>query len=74
MLPLACSAQASAADADPYAAQRQALMREIERDVRETASYLKRRKLDEQVMAAMASLRALEVGADPATTSWTPQI
>jgi protein-L-isoaspartate(D-aspartate) O-methyltransferase len=53
---LACGPQASAADADPYAAKRQTLMREIERDVRETASYLNRRKLDDRVMAAMASV------------------
>jgi len=48
--------QASAADADPYAAKRQALLREIERDVRETAEYLNRRELDDRVMAAMASV------------------
>jgi protein-L-isoaspartate(D-aspartate) O-methyltransferase len=48
--------QASAADADPYAAKRQALMREIERDVRETAEYLNRRELDDRVMAAMAAV------------------
>jgi protein-L-isoaspartate(D-aspartate) O-methyltransferase len=53
---LACSPQASAADSDPYAAKRQTLLREIERDVRETASYLNRRKLDGRVMAAMAAV------------------
>jgi protein-L-isoaspartate(D-aspartate) O-methyltransferase len=47
---------ASGADTDPYAAKRQALMREIEGDVRETSSYLNRRKLDERVMAVMASV------------------
>jgi protein-L-isoaspartate(D-aspartate) O-methyltransferase len=41
---------------DRYAARRQALMREIERDVRETAEYLNRRKLDPRVMAAMATV------------------
>jgi protein-L-isoaspartate(D-aspartate) O-methyltransferase len=47
---------ASAADTDPYAAKRQALMREIERDVRDTAEYLNRRQLDARVMAAMTSV------------------
>jgi protein-L-isoaspartate(D-aspartate) O-methyltransferase len=45
-----------AADTSAFAAQRQALVREIERDVRETAEYLNRRKLDERVMATMASV------------------
>jgi protein-L-isoaspartate(D-aspartate) O-methyltransferase len=55
---LACGPQASAADTDTdrYAAERQALMREIERDVRDTAEYLNRRELDPRVMAAMASV------------------
>jgi protein-L-isoaspartate(D-aspartate) O-methyltransferase len=52
----ACCPQATAADTDPYAAKRQGLMREIERDVRDTAEYLNRRELDARVMAAMASV------------------
>jgi protein-L-isoaspartate(D-aspartate) O-methyltransferase len=52
----ACCPPASAADTEPYAAKRQALMREIERDVRETAEYLNRRELDPRVMKAMASV------------------
>jgi protein-L-isoaspartate(D-aspartate) O-methyltransferase len=46
--------QAGASDTAAFAAERQALLREIERDVRETAEYLNRRQLDERVMAAMA--------------------
>ena len=46
----------AAADNDAYAARRQALLREIERDVRDTASYINRRQLDERVMAAMAAV------------------
>jgi protein-L-isoaspartate(D-aspartate) O-methyltransferase len=53
---LACCRPASAADTDPYAVKRQALIREIERDVRETSEYLNRRELDARVMAAMASV------------------
>ena len=54
---LACPAPASAAEStDPYAARRQALMRQIERDVRETAEYLNRRELDARVLKAMASV------------------
>jgi protein-L-isoaspartate(D-aspartate) O-methyltransferase len=50
------SQQAVAADTDVYASARQRLVREIERDVRDTAEYLNRRELDERVMAAMASV------------------
>ena len=39
-----------------YESDRRALMREIERDVRDTAEYLNRRELDERVMAAMAAV------------------
>ena len=53
---LACSPPASGTDTDHYAAKRQALIREIERDVRETSEYLNRRKLDGRVMAAMAAV------------------
>jgi protein-L-isoaspartate(D-aspartate) O-methyltransferase len=48
--------QAGAAETASFEAERQALVREIERDVRETAEYLNRRELDERVMAAMASV------------------
>jgi protein-L-isoaspartate(D-aspartate) O-methyltransferase len=41
---------------DIYEAARRRLLREIERDVRDTAEYLNRRELDERVMAAMASV------------------
>ena len=47
---------AAAADEAAFAAARQALMREIENDVRATADYLNRRALDDRVMAAMASV------------------
>jgi protein-L-isoaspartate(D-aspartate) O-methyltransferase len=50
------SAAIAAADNDAYAARRRALLQEIERDVRDTASYLNRRQLDERVMAAMAAV------------------
>ena len=43
-----------AAVADDCESARQALLREIERDVRDTAEYLSRRELDARVMAAMA--------------------
>ena len=46
----------AATGADAYAAQRKALMRDIERDVRDTAEYLNRRELDPRVMAAMAAV------------------
>jgi protein-L-isoaspartate(D-aspartate) O-methyltransferase len=52
---LAASVRASA-DETTFEAQRGALMREIERDVRETAEYLNRRELDERVMAAIGSV------------------
>ena len=47
---------AGAAETASFDAERQALVREIERDVRDTAEYLNRRELDERVMAAMASV------------------
>lgn len=47
---------AVAADEATYAAARQALVREIEGDVRATADYLNRRALDSRVMAAMGSV------------------
>ncbi len=47
---------AQASDADPHAAQRAALLAEIERDVRDTSAYLNRRQLDPRVMAAMAKV------------------
>ncbi len=50
------SAAIAAADNDAHAARRRALLQEIERDVRDTASYLNRRQLDERVMAAMAAV------------------
>jgi protein-L-isoaspartate(D-aspartate) O-methyltransferase len=46
----------ASADETTFEAQRGALMREIERDVRETAEYLNRRELDERVMAAIGSV------------------
>ena len=49
--------QADAADTkSTFDAERRTLMREIERDVRDTAEYLNRRELDERVMAAMAAV------------------
>ncbi|HET9695046.1 MAG TPA: protein-L-isoaspartate(D-aspartate) O-methyltransferase [Steroidobacteraceae bacterium] len=53
---LALVLPARAADETAYAAARHALLREIEHDVRETAGFLNRRKLDDRVMAAMASV------------------
>ena len=53
---LAAGLQGGAADADSYEGQRTALLREIERDVRETAQYLSRRELDARVMVAMRSV------------------
>lgn len=47
---------AHASEPDPYAAERSALLTEIERNVRATSDYLSRRKLDERVMAAMAGV------------------
>jgi protein-L-isoaspartate(D-aspartate) O-methyltransferase len=49
-----CGAPALGSDATSFDTQRQALIREIERDVRDTAEYLNRRELDARVMAAMA--------------------
>ena len=49
-------AQAGVSDTASFEAERRALVREIERDVRETAEYLNRRELDERVLAAMASV------------------
>jgi protein-L-isoaspartate(D-aspartate) O-methyltransferase len=45
-----------ASAAEPFAAERRALVEEIASDVRATASYLNRRDLDERVMAAMAGV------------------
>jgi len=53
---LAGCVQAGAADTASFEAERRALLREIERDVQETAEYLNRRELDPRVMAAMASV------------------
>jgi protein-L-isoaspartate(D-aspartate) O-methyltransferase len=53
---LVAGVRAGAADPDAFAAERSALLREIERDVRETAEYLNRRELDARVMAAMGSV------------------
>ena len=47
---------AVARTADPYEAERMALLREIEQDVRDTAAYLNRRALDERVMRALATV------------------
>lgn len=44
------------ADEDPYAAARAALVREIARDVAETASRIGRRALDERVMQVMGEV------------------
>ena len=53
---LATGPKAGAADTDSFEGQRKALLREIERDVRETAQYLSRRELDARVMATMGSV------------------
>jgi protein-L-isoaspartate(D-aspartate) O-methyltransferase len=42
--------------ADSYVAARQALLAEIEEDVRDTAQYLNKRALDERVISAMAKV------------------
>jgi len=55
LLLLAATA-AVARTADPYEAERMALLREIEQDVRDTAAYLNRRALDERVMRALATV------------------
>jgi protein-L-isoaspartate(D-aspartate) O-methyltransferase len=44
------------AKAPDFERERQALLLEIERDVRETSAYLKRRELDERVLNAMATV------------------
>jgi len=56
VLLLAASPPAGAADAGSFEAERKALLREIERDVHDTAEYLNRRELDARVMAAMGSV------------------
>jgi protein-L-isoaspartate(D-aspartate) O-methyltransferase len=50
------SPRAGTVDEAAFETQRRVLMREIERDVRETAEYLNRRELDARVMAAMGSV------------------
>ncbi len=45
-----------AADEDAYATRRQALLRDIERDVRDTAEFINRRQLDPRVLGAMATV------------------
>ncbi len=47
---------ALAADTSAFDAERRRLLREIERDVRDTAQYLNRRSLDERVMSAMSTV------------------
>jgi protein-L-isoaspartate(D-aspartate) O-methyltransferase len=44
------------AESSTQDAQREALVREIERDVRETAEYINRRELDERVLTAMRTV------------------
>ena len=46
----------AAAEPDELAARRQALLRDIERDVRDTAEFLNRRELDPRVMSAVATV------------------
>jgi protein-L-isoaspartate(D-aspartate) O-methyltransferase len=53
---LLATVAAVARPADPYEAERMALLREIEQDVRDTAVYLNRRALDERVMRALAEV------------------
>jgi protein-L-isoaspartate(D-aspartate) O-methyltransferase len=53
---LALAVPASAAEEASFEARRRALVREIERDVRDTAEHLNRRELDERVMAAIGSV------------------
>ncbi|HET7202554.1 MAG TPA: protein-L-isoaspartate(D-aspartate) O-methyltransferase [Steroidobacteraceae bacterium] len=53
---LAVVLPAVAEDETAFAAARQALLREIESDVRETADFLNRRQLDDRVMAALAAV------------------
>lgn len=47
---------ATGAGATAYDVEREALVREIERDVRDTAEYINRRELDERVLAAMRTV------------------
>jgi len=47
---------AGAGDAEVYAERRARLLREIDRDVRDTAEYLNRRQLDPRVMAAVGAV------------------
>ena len=47
---------ATLAGDSPYQAERSALVREIERDVRQTAEFLNRRELDPRVLAAMEAV------------------
>ena len=49
-------AASSASAPDSYMAARNALLAEIERDVRDTAQYLNKRALDERVMGALAKV------------------
>jgi protein-L-isoaspartate(D-aspartate) O-methyltransferase len=56
MLLVLAATVAVARSSDPYEAQRMALLREIEQDVRDTATYLNRRALDERVMRALATV------------------
>jgi protein-L-isoaspartate(D-aspartate) O-methyltransferase len=53
---LAAVVQAGGTDEASFDAQRRALVREIERDVRDTAEFLNRRQLDARVMAAIGSV------------------
>jgi protein-L-isoaspartate(D-aspartate) O-methyltransferase len=55
-LVMAVVASPVAQAADTYEAERQALLHEIEQDVRDTAQYLNRRALDERVMRALAAV------------------
>ena len=54
LLTLLCAANETAADA--FAAARQAMVREIEGDVRSTSSYIGKAQLEPGVMAAMATV------------------
>ncbi len=56
LLLLAGGAPAELAAADDYSRQRDALIRLIENDVRETSAYLKRSRLDPRVLDAMATV------------------
>ena len=56
ILLMSCGLPALASGTSSFDTQRQALIREIERDVRDTAEYLNRRDLDARVMAAMAKV------------------